>query len=281
MTLKQPQDDIFAPFEDFEQSGGGTQTFEGDDGTEDFFAEDSHEDEGSGSPVESQRQQQAPQQPQVDVNQVLALASQALASRQEPAPRQMSKEEIDAQLKVYKLQKDTFAKVFNDELEPEERMAAFQSILDGVSVHASTVAGLAARMVQHQLSQQVAPLQQTYEEQVNTRFVDATSQTFPGLAPYKQVLHQIVNQMKAEGYQTPMNGPAGVQMAMQEVMNRATAFIRSVNPQFDPAKAQAQQTQGSGMPAMSGPGAGTGAGGSGSGAGQRQAPKKAWQSIFS
>lgn len=237
----------------------------------------------------AQQTQQTQQGIQVDPNMLLQLITQQQGQQQMPTQQQqqMDPEQVDQMLKAVKVKEDLVNTLLDPDADVQDKVAALQNYTDSISIHASTLAGIAARMAADEVHQQYGGLLQHQEEQKMTNFTESVVKQYPGLGPYKGLVGMITKQMKQEGYQTPVGGPQGAQMAAQEIVRRVQIALGTSVPGFDPNRAPQQQQQGQhgqqqqnfgGMNSLSAPGAG-GAQSSSSSQGNRNQP--AWLGALS
>lgn len=202
----------------------------------------------------------APSSPSLPLESVMELMrSVQQPVQQQPAP-QMSEAEARKALKAVEVQREWIAQALESE-DPEVRRSAFQAFADQSSEHARTLAQASARLVQQEMMQQFAPLLQAHQSQQMQTVVGKVVATRPGMKPYENLVSMVTQQMKQEGWQSPIGGQQGLELVVGEVERR----MRSMLPHVDFSKApQAQPAPGGadfgGMPSLSGPG---GSGGSG------------------
>lgn len=190
---------------------------------------------------------------------------------------QYTPEQIDQALKVYRMNPEVFGKIFNDQLEMEERVGAMQSMIDGISQHAATLALLMTNRAQQQMQERFQPAMQLVERQQLQEFTGAIESEYPALKNQRQLINMAVQSLKSEGFQEP-----DPRRAREAVATRVEQIVRMTNPSFNVRGGQQNQTQhqsGHGMPRMGSGGNGGAGGNANRGNGQRK--RAGWASVFS
>lgn len=203
----------------------------------------------------------APSSPSLPLESVMELMRTVQQPVQPQHAPQMSEAEARKALKAVDVQREWIAQALESE-DPEVRRSAFQAFADQISEHSRTLAQASARLAQQELMQQFSPLLQAHQSQQMQTVVGKVVATRPGMKPYENLVSMVTQQMKQEGWQSPIGGQQGMELVVGEVERR----MRSMLPHVDFSKApQAATSQPGGadfggMPSLSGPG---GSGGSG------------------
>jgi hypothetical protein len=202
----------------------------------------------------------APSSPSLPLESVMELMRSVQQPVQQQAAPQMSEAEARKALKAVDVQREWISQALESD-DPEVRRSAFQAFADQISEHARTLAQASARLAQQDLMQQFSPLLQAHQSQQMQTVVGKVVSSRPGMKPYENLVSMVTQQMRQEGWQSPIGGQQGMELVVGEVERR----MRSMLPHVDFSKApQAQVAPGGadfgGMPSLSGPG---GSGGSG------------------
>lgn len=174
---------------------------------------------------------------------------------------QMSPADVRKALKAVEVKREWVAKAMESD-DPEVRMSAFQEFADAISEHAMTLAQASASLVEQRLGAQLSPMVAAQEAQKMQKIQDMVVDAFPGMKPYSNLVGVVANQMKQEGWQSPIGGQQGLELVKGEIHRRMQTML----PQVDFMKRPGSAPQGGvgadfgGMVSTSAPG---GAGGSG------------------
>ena len=178
-------------------------------------------------------------------------------------------------LKVFKASPELASAILGGE--PEEgQVAALQQLIDGIVTHVTTTMGYANNMVVNQLTQQMSPAMELVYEQKAEKFTDAVTELYPSLKDHKNLVRQVADNLKSQGYKTKDGQEAG-----RVVAEQVEKILQAGNPGFSlqqggqPPKAPQQSGA---MPQMASIPSGGAAGGAPSGSGNK--PKKAAWNVF-
>lgn len=254
---------------DFESRGSGDEQVDYGQRYSQPVPEEGQGGTPSAAPPAQGQQQAAGAAPAVDPNllmQYLLTQSQQQAQQPaQPAQPQLDPAKVDEMLKAVKLDERFIETLLDPDVEPSKKLAAMQEFADKMSVHSSTLAGLAARMAADEVHKQYGGLLEAQQEQKMDTFATSITQHFPGLSDQKPLVRMVLDQMKRDNFQTPVGGPQGAQLAAAEVARRITQVMPHLDI-YKPAQgAQSQQRQSQqqrqnfgGMPNLSAPGGGGG-----------------------
>ena len=225
-------------------SGGAQGDFEGDGG--------------------QQVAQQA--QPGFTAEQVTQMMAAMPQAQQQPVQQQqpLTQEQIDEQLRVYRANEQLVEQLFGEGATVDGRVAAFQSMVDGIVQHLSTVMGYSNQMTMQDLEQRFAPLEQMREAQREIGFNNDLVEAYPALKGKEQAVAMVVDNLRANGYQND-----DYDAVLRTVASGVEQVLRQGNAQF--SLQQAQQQQSPQKPKMAG---GLNGGGSGG-----QAPAQASNGV--
>lgn len=203
----------------------------------------------------------APASPTLPLESVMELMRTVQQPVQQQQAPQMSEAEARKALKAVEVQREWIAQALESD-DPEVRRSAFQAFADQISEHSRTLAQASARLAQQELLQQFSPLLQAHQSQQMQIVVGKVVASRPGMKPYENLVSMVTQQMKQEGWQSPIGGQQGMELVIGEVERRMRSMLPHVDFSKAPQAAQAQPggADFGGMPSLSGPG---GSGGSG------------------
>jgi hypothetical protein len=238
--------------------------FEGDD-------DDSGDDDGAAPDLAAARSAKK-DPPPVSFDQeamALAIAKGLKMGQTPPPPAEMSDEEFQRVTKYKKVTPEQINKIISADAPPEDKIAAFQELLDGASEHAMMVAAFQQRAALDELRNEFSPLISAHREAQANKFIDTVVDKYPGLKNNRAII-----KMAAQQVASSAKGPMTPEAAAKEVANVAALVIRQSIPEF--SLKERRQSNGN-MPEMAGR-ISTGGGGGGRSGGN--ANKKVWQQTL-
>jgi hypothetical protein len=238
-----------------------------DDGGDSFDQDADYSDDNGGH-------RQAPTQEQmIPLSAFNQMAAAFRPQAPQAAQQQMSQEDMDKALRVFKPTAKHIERLFNSD-NLEDQVAVLSEILASQSEHTQTVMGYAMRMQQEQISQQYSPVLQMVEKQKMSQFVGGVIGQYPALKGHDRLVEQAIQTLKAQGYQ-----PASGADAARAIAGQVESLIKTVNPNFSVSARPNQQRQQTTMPAMASLGGGNTGRASGA-AGSRGGKKEAFNEIW-
>lgn len=184
----------------------------------------------------------------------------------------ISDEELDRQLKVFRVNQD-FAKKFFGPDADDQHVAVLQEMADGITAHLVELIGASTRLTRQEFQTQLQPFTELQEREKRTEFTSILTQTYPTLRGKEQVIQKSMDYLKSTGFK-PKSGAE----AARAVAQVTTQLLQSVDPTFDllgPVKTSAKP------PSMASLKSSSGGGGSGSGTQNKQTSSKpSWDGIF-
>lgn len=257
--------------EDF--SGVGDDGHDPADEADDPYDDGGSEGEDPDYSDDGGQRQAATQEQMIPLSAFNQMAAAFRPQAQAPQQQQMSQEDMDKALKVFKPTAKHIERLLNVD-SPEEQVAVLNEILSAQSEHMQTVMGYAMRMQQEQISQQYSPVLQMVEKQKMSQFVGGVIGQYPALKGHDRLVQQAIQTLKAQGYQ-----PASGADAARAIAGQVESMVKMVNPNFSVSARPNQQRQQTTMPAMASLGGGTTGRASGA-AGSRGGKKEAYNEIW-
>lgn len=257
LVLMAPEDDEF---------GGGGGGYSGsdiwDESTEDD-SDDGLEDDGGYEPEEQTSKE----------HMVPLSAIQDVVRGMQPQPQepQLTQEQIDAQLKVFRPDAAFARQFFNGE-PTQEQEVALATLVQKMTEHFTTVMGHANRLTREDIARQYQPALEAVREQKTQMFTEIAVKRFPVLKGKERVVRHVIDQLNQQGYR-----PANEQEAFQVVSQHVERIVQMSDPGFSLNKKQPQTV----APQMARLNGGSG-GGSASveNKGKGGAKKPGWAAIF-
>lgn len=180
---------------------------------------------------------------------------------QAQAQPEMTPEQRDEMLKVYKVNEQVAQSILGEHAGAEQA-AALQQFVDGIVTHVTTTMGYANQALMENVNSQYSPALQMVEAQKEQDFTSGLMNVYPALKGQEQVIGQVIQQLKASGFQARDEHEAARAVAGQVEM-----LMKTVNPNFtlatQQAPAAAPQQTGSAMPPMASMAGGSGGGAAG------------------
>lgn len=180
-----------------------------------------------------------PQQPGIDPNALAEAMAQAFA-RNAPQPQQapMSQEQIDQMLRTYRPNSDLLEQMFGENAGNESRLAALQSMIQGIVSNATAHAQVLAENYLQQYHQSINPHLEDARQLSQERFYSSLYEGAPGLKQYDPMVKQFMPQLQ----QDPQY-PRERDKQIEFVRDKFTGLMKQANPQFEPGPAQQPQRQ--------------------------------------
>jgi len=224
---------------------GPTSVDEADDADDVFDDEDPIEEEVYEDGDDEPEDQMIPLSAVLKMQQSFAPQHQP-APAQQQAPVQLTKEEMEERLKVFRANEKHVQRLLNSE-DPADQVAAINEIVNGIVTHLTTVSGYSNQIMLDQLSKQYAPALELVREREMSNFTKDITKAYPALKGYDPVIAQTIQFLKAQGFR-----PANGEEALRVVAGQVEALVKTANPQFSLARRpQRQQKQPTGgMPRM-------------------------------
>lgn len=259
-----------------DHGGGG---YEEDDDLDDDVDDDLFDDEDEDFEEEDDEEDDEPRKKARPGLTVEDLERIAAITRGQPAPAapqqiQLTPEELDAKLKVFKVTPE-FAKDFYDTEEPSERqIAALTKLVSGVTDHMATVMGYANMSVEDRINRTVKPVLDMATRQREQEFTTQMTKAYPVLKGQENVIGHVVNSLRQRGFQ-PRDGNEAAQVIAGEVEQ----LLRTANPNFSlsarPRKVRQSSNTRQPMATLK-----RGGGGGGGGRRNKASKRPAWDEIF-
>jgi len=157
--------------------------------------------------------------------------------------KQLTPEEIDAQLQVWKPSEDLYDRLSA----PETRGAAFIEMRDGIMRQALTA-------VQHMLGSETGKIREEFagvqtfaQEQRATKLREQFTTTYPALQKYEKIMPMVSAALEKSGYK-----PQSVEEGFKKLADEAAKVIKeNFDPEFDLASKPNDQSGQNGQPPMS------------------------------
>ncbi len=187
------------------------------------------------------QQQAAQQQGGIDPNalaEAMATAFAKAAPQQAPQMQQqpLTQEEIDRQLRVFRVGQDHYEQLFGDNASMESRMATLNAIVSGAVNQAITAAQLLSEGMVNDYHGRVLPYLEDARHISQERFYSGMFEQFPGLKPYDAMVKQFMPQLE----QMP-DFPRERDGRVKFVADKFSSILKQSQPDFDPARGPAPQ----------------------------------------
>lgn len=161
-----------------------------------------------------------------------AFAAALQRNAPQPAPQQMSPEQIDQMLRTYRPGQDLIEQLFGDTATAESRMQALQGLVQGVVANATAHAQVLADNYIQQYHASVSPHLDDARELSQERFYQSLYEGAPGLKQYDPVVKQFLPQLQQDPQYPKDRGQRAAW-----VRDKVSGVLKQSNPQFDPAVA--------------------------------------------
>lgn len=208
-------------------------------------------------------------QPGIGREDIAEIVTQAVKAVQ--PQQQMTQEQIDAALRVYRPTTKTVEKIQQG---GEAALEALNEIVQGIYNQATTMAEYRLKMQTEPIMQQIAPLQ----EQIRQHQLNSLKEEFfarnKDLVGFDPILNAIQQQLTAEGARF-----ATKDEAFKAVGDRARAIIKTLPGVGQANNGQSQQTQQNVQPHSMSTLTGGGQGGTSQGQSGQPVNKYAWQDL--
>ncbi len=268
-----------APEEEYSTSGGGAADVLALD--VDPYAEFS--DDYSGVPAEEPAQEvetsevsSAPATAQTPAETMVPLSAMRelmALQQQQPAqqPVQLTQEQIDERLKVVKVDQQLADAFFGEGATPEQ-IKVLQGFADMIVTHVDTKSALIHQATLQDVNSRYSPIVEQMEKQKIATFQTELANVYPALKGREALVGQVIQHMKARGFQAATGEEAARAVAAQ-----TEQLIKTIDPNFTLAVQAEQRQQQTQMPTMAGMSAG--AGGTASAGGTTKG-QPAWRGVF-
>lgn len=262
MKLAQRNPFLRAPEGEFPSNGGGNfQTSTAQSGGMTVFDDAPDDDDPepqfpSGESTPAGNGQQAPASGQPDLATAVAEglarfnASRPQQQAPQPAQRQMTQDEIESALKVFKVT-PALAKEFRDALAQDHGAGALSNVLgkifSGLMTQAATYSDVSAQFHRGEIEAKFQPVADYAISERQRRNRAAFFKEYPELKNFEKVIPSIAQTIDPTGKTQ--------EAIRKEIATGVEAFVKSIDPNFTLSKPQAQpqggrtpaQTSGGGM----------------------------------
>lgn len=145
--------------------------------------------------------------------------------------RQLTPQEIDKMLNVWSPNEEFIGKFFNPEATPQDRMAAFLQMRDGVITQALTAMRYMLDAHQEELNPKLSAFENFVQERQRGEMRETFLGQYPGLRKYTKLMGFISQQVEQSGFKAN-----DVEAGYKHLADEATRFIQeNIDPDFDPA----------------------------------------------
>lgn len=232
----------------------------GPSGSDDFQQQQQEQEPGQ----QQQQQEQEPSQVMMSKEDIAAFGKELGLSivqgqqQQTQQQRQMTPEEIDAALQVWKPADDLYDRLGN----PETRLAAFVEMRDGLIKQSMTAAQHMIAMELEKVRGEVEPIRSFAQEQRAEKLRNQFTEQYPALKQYEKLMPMVTAALERSGFK-----PKSVEDGFKTLADEAAKVIKAnFDPDFDlSVKPTNQNPNPQGAPTMAKTSSRGGQGGAGSG----------------
>lgn len=226
-------------FDDDGDNGGG----DIDDALDDSLDDDSDLDEGYDSDKDDSSAERpagfrkvTPPVAPVDaaaIARAVAEGIRPMLPSQNQQPQQMSEEEFRKATDYFSVNPEMakqFATLLGLEVDDDRtgKLAGLlQSIVDGTARHALKTAGLMQGVLKEELASRVTGIETRHQQQATEKFLESVQTRYPALKAHRDILPDVLNQIKASGAK-----PKNAEEAAKLVAKAARDHIRKFIPDF-------------------------------------------------